>query len=164
MGEGLDGYPDPASGLAAGRSRVARRGSSPGRWSLEEVALCKELRSAYERLHVLASGRHYDQLAKEVSKTQGLVDELRLMASAVGSAHNVTAGAFEPEDPSRPLRSDIERSLTEILRERGRLLQALDLAVQETQAVLARLTDGRRALECYRNPRSTAPRLESRRV
>ena len=145
---------------ASAGSWVVGGHDEPGRWAREQRALYEELRDTYERIYMLVGEGQYDRLAEEVGRTQELVDDVRRVASAVEPARSVTTNSG-PGERSRAAWSDMERLLTDLLRMRERVQEALGTAAEETQSSLARLAHSHAALGRYRIPRSTAPRLQS---
>jgi hypothetical protein len=127
----------------------------------DEAALCRELRSVYEDLYTVVRNRQYEQVAQVAERTHVLVGCLQQLASAVEPARRCTAGGLGPDERLVELSADTVRSLSEILRLREVLMEALRDAAADTQAALTRLGQGRVALGSYRHPRSTAPRLRS---
>ena len=146
---------------AAAGSWVMGGHDEPGRWAREQRALYEELRDTYERICVLVGEGRYDRLAEEVGRAQALVADVGRAASAVEPAGSVTARESGPGKRSRAAWSDMELLLTDLLRMRERVLEALGAAAEETQSALARLSHSQAALGRYRMPRSTAPRLQS---
>lgn len=142
-----------------GRGESAEDGRHP--LTPQQRALYQDLRDTYQRLCVLARDERYDRLAEEVRRTDTLLHELKRGVRPVGADPAMITGGPNPYDGANQDSSGTESLLTEVLHMRERALQALGVAMADTQTVLRRLDYSHRALGRYRVTRSREPRLQS---
>jgi hypothetical protein len=135
-------------------------GDDVRRASLEEAALCRELRATYERLHVLVGERDYERVVEEVGRTETLLADLRRVTETIGPAREDTSVRSELRD----IWTETARMLAEILQAREIVLDTLRSAAEETRSALVRIGQSRAGLGRYQSSTARRPRVQGCRV
>ena len=131
------------------------------RASEEEASLYRQLLGTYERLYSLARDQDYGLVVREAEKARVVIEHLQHVTSTLEPARSRISDPAGSGQGPMGLWAKSAQSLTDVLRMRERVLDALHEATDETRSALARLGRGREALARYRSPQSSGPRLQS---